>query len=179
MDRKSIINKAAIYAPAFAGISIAYTALGLVIPSGKFVWSAVTFILWMVKFVGIIWLMLWCMRKFKASSAEPLSRRDVASLGNYIAMFSSIVVAAFSYICIEYITPEAFDEALSQFAGTMQKSLDANSRSALEWLSENFATMSFFSNLIYCWLYGVILSAICSTKVISDNPFKNNGTDEQ
>lgn len=179
MDRKSIINKAAIYAPVFAIISIAYMALGIVVPQGKIAWSAVTFIVWLIKFVGIIWLMLWCMRKLKASSSESLSRREVACLGNYIALFSSIVVAAFSYISVEYINPEAFDEALSQFAEAMHKSLDANSRSALEWLSENFATMSFFSNFIYCWLCGVILSAICSTKVISDNPFQNNGTDEQ
>lgn len=173
MDRKTIINKAGVYAPIFALISIAYTLLGLVIPSGKFIWSVLSFVIWAAKFAGIIVLMMYLMKKV-ASEGTDVRIYDLRRMGNYISLFSAILVASFTYVLVVFIAPDTFDQAVATALASSGQMLDSNSRKALEWLSENFGTVSFISNLFYCYIFGVILSSICAGRLISDNPFENN-----
>ena len=56
---------------------------------------------------------------------------------------------------------------------------------SLEAMEEmNLGTISFFTNLIYCFLFGTVLSAILSRNIPSRNPFadfrqNDNSPDEQ
>ena len=43
--------------------------------------------------------------------------------------------------------------------------------STAEQIVAKMPTTMFFTNIIYCWLYGTVLSAILSRKICPDNPF--------
>ena len=43
--------------------------------------------------------------------------------------------------------------------------LDSNSMAMLEKMEDSFPQISFFSNLIYCFLFGLVLSAILSRNI--------------
>ena len=72
---------------------------------------------------------------------------------------------------ILFITPEAMQETvnavLSQYAGM----LDTNTMNSVEQMMGKLPAITFFSNLIYCFLYGTVLSAILSSNIPSKNPF--------
>ena len=51
--------------------------------------------------------------------------------------------------------------------------LDSNSMSMLEKMEEDYPQISFFSTLIYCFLYGTVLSAILSRNIPERDPFAN------
>ena len=53
------------------------------------------------------------------------------------------------------------------------KMLDSNSIAALEKMMGKMSYISFFSNLIYCTLYGTILSFILSRNIPQQDPFAN------
>ena len=51
--------------------------------------------------------------------------------------------------------------------------LDSNSLAMLEKMEGSYPQISFFSNLIYCFLFGTVLSAILSRDIPSRDPFSN------
>ena len=51
--------------------------------------------------------------------------------------------------------------------------LDSNSMAMLEKMEDAYPQIAFFSNLIYCFLYGTVLSAILSRNIPTRDPFAN------
>ena len=49
--------------------------------------------------------------------------------------------------------------------------VDANTMGQMEQMIPQMPTFSFFFNLIYCWLFGTVLSAIFSRNIPPQNPF--------
>ena len=49
--------------------------------------------------------------------------------------------------------------------------MDSNAMSMMEDMIPRMPTISFFINLIWCWLFGTVLAAIFSRNVSSKNPF--------
>jgi hypothetical protein len=64
---------------------------------------------------------------------------------------------------------------MQQFAPFM----DSNTSAAMEKSMQNFPQMTFFSNLIYCFGYGTILSYIISRYIPSNDPSIKHETEEQ
>ena len=60
---------------------------------------------------------------------------------------------------------------MSQMGG----SLDANARQMMEKMKDKMPVIGFFSQLIYCSLYGYVLSLILSRNIPSRNPFQQDG----
>ena len=57
--------------------------------------------------------------------------------------------------------------------------LDSNSLKEIDKMSENLPQLTFFSNLIYCFVYGSLLSVILSRYIPSNDPFASYKPDEQ
>ncbi len=135
----------------------------------KFLVSVLGFIIWAAKFGGCIYVMLNAMRKLVANYPEA-GNRDTYILGTESAFLSALIVAAFSMATV-MLSPDstkaAFDTVLSQYSSVM----DSNSMEAMDSILDNLPVISFFSNLIYCFVYGWILSAILSRRIPSRNPF--------
>ncbi len=99
-------------------------------------------------------------------SYEGVTRQNLLGYGTLIALFSAIITAACSYISVQYVFPgqitEAFNTAFEQTAGM----LDSNSMAALEGLESKMGVISLVSNLIWCFVYGWILSSIMSSSLV-------------
>ena len=75
------------------------------------------------------------------------------------------------------ISPEQMQQAMDVAMSQYSNLLDSNSMAAMESMMGNFPAISFFSVLIYCFLYGTVLSMILSSDIPSKNPFDRQETD--
>ena len=78
-----------------------------------------------------------------------------------------------------YIKPDTFELALNAVMENYGSFLDSNSLEQLENMIPKLPAIGLFANIIYCFVYGSIVSAIISRSVPSNNPFDTNTPDEQ
>lgn len=180
-DKKSIWSAAAAPALLMGGISIAYIALGYF--TGKLqpglLTSALSIILWIAKLAACIIVFKLLLQKFSDSDPDADNSR-VFKFGMVIALLSSLVYSA-AYLCyMLYIVPDMVTEAFSRITDAYSSMLDSNSLAALERMEGSMPSITFFSNLVYCFLFGTILSAILSRNIPPRNPFerKDDGDDQ-
>ena len=178
----ALLNRAAVTGLALGAISAAYMFavqyLPLLIPSAIAV-TVLTMVLWIAKFVGCILIIRAAMQR-TADSYDGVERRHTRRLGIFAALFSALIYSAVSLANILYINPGEIDEAFDMIMSEYSKILDSNSLSAIDSFKDNLPTMTFFSNLIYCFLYGTIVSAILSRYIPDVDPFAgfhDRGTD--
>ncbi len=139
------------------------------------------FLLWAAKFGGCIYLMKLFMTKYAA--AHPgLDNSDTFRFGMVTALLSALVFSAFDMAFVTWVAPDTFSQAIEAAQESYGSLLPADSLEAMEEM--NFGLISFFTNLIYCFLFGTVLSAILSRNIPSRNPFadfrqNDNTPDEQ
>ncbi len=189
---KSIIwNKAGISAIPMALVPILYSIVtrllsGAGSAEAAFGSSLLSGVLWMVKLVLCIWMMAWAMRRL-AAGYDGVTNRDTFHYGVAIALFSAILVSAWSLADMVLIHPEFWQEQLNDTIRQLSPMLDSNSQEALSRMEGSFPTISFFTTLIYCFLYGTVLSSILSRNIPRQDPFAgfrdgagdNNDVDNQ
>ncbi len=170
-------NKAAVAGLALGGISVAYTFIGGIIQnlfSAGILSNLLVFILWLAKFIGCIWLMRFFMLRY--ISLEPAAaRKDVFAFGTLSAFLSALIYSAFLLISFSVIDTEMFMEM-------MQPALDMlgeDQEDLVNQVISRLPTITFFSYLIYCTLYGTILSSILSPSLMPNDPFRNSGFGNQ
>lgn len=175
IDKKTLWSDAGKRGLILGGMSIAYFISAAVLgkqgvpPVVSMILSAM---LWIIKFGGCIFLMWVYLRS--AAQANGHSRRDTFRYGRAIAVCSALFYSAVYLAWVLFVQPdffaESFDAAIQLYSGFMtQDSLDA-----MENMKSSMPTVSFFTNFIWCWLYGTILSAILSGLLCKeDNPFTN------
>jgi hypothetical protein len=61
----------------------------------------------------------------------------------------------------------------------MAPMMDSNTLAQTEKMLDNMSSITFFSNLIYCSIYGILLSGILSRMIPSKDPFAGYKPDEQ
>ena len=163
IDSKILSSEAARVALIFGAISGGYIFLNsaLALAGSALLVNILSIIIWAGKLVGCILLMRFFMKRLMGSY-EGVTRKNLLSYGTLIALFSAIITAACSYIAVQYVFPgqtkEVFDSVLQASNGM----LDSNSLAMVEQMEGSFGTISLVSNLIWCFLYGWILSAIMS-----------------
>ena len=136
--------------------------------------SLLTFVLWLAKFAGCILLMRTYMGRF-AQAHPGVRRRDVRRQGNAIALTSALVYSAFVLAWTQFVDPEMFTRAMDTMQAQYGSILDSNSMEAMEKMKGSMNQIAFFSQLIYCYLFGVILSAILAPGIVGpDDPFTQN-----
>ena len=69
------------------------------------------------------------------------------------------------------INPDLISEQMDAVMQVYGKMLDSNSLRALDQMIASLSEYTFFSNIIYCTLYGTVLSAILSRRIPSRDPF--------
>jgi len=142
--------------------------------------TLLAFLLWVAKFGGCIYLMKFFMTKF-AAEHQGADNSDTFRFGMVTALLSALIFAAFDMAYLTWIAPDTLTKALETVQESYGSLLPAESLEALEEM--NYGQITFFSNLIYCFLFGTVLSAILSRNIPSKNPFadfhQNDNTPEE
>ena len=159
--------------------SIAYTLLSGLLPGQGTSWaagfalSALSLVLWAAKFVGCILLMRWFLQKL-VEEFDGVDNATTLRYGTRIALLSALIVAAFSLANILFISPDAISAQLEASREMLAPYMDANSLAGWDSVQDSLPTIMFFTNLVYCFLYGYILSLILSRSIPPQDPFRTD-----
>ena len=143
-----------------------------------FLSTVLTLLLWVAKFIGCIALVLFFMKKF-ASENEGITNTHTFRMGVLTALLSALVYSAFTFANVAFISPELFDGQMNAIMQELAPMMDSNTQSVVEKYTENLAQITFFSNLIYCFLYGMVLSFILSRNIPKNDPFADYKQEEK
>ncbi len=179
MIRKNMWNDAGKAGLALGAVSTAYMFAGLLIENAGSVFMSLLFgLVWIAKFGGCIWLMMFFMKKFAAENPEA-DNKDTRRFGVITALLSAIVYSAASFANVAFISADLFAEQTELMMQQMAPMMDSNTLEAMNMYMENLPELTFISNLIYCFIFGAIISAILSRNIPSRNPFADYKPDEQ
>ena len=172
-QKNSMLEQAGKAGLVLGGVSIVYMLLTML--TGKaaengpaFLLGLVNVLLWVAKLVACIYLMRFFILRF-AMNDPTVDNSRAFRFGTLTALLSALIYSAFYLAYVSFIAPDIFEEALS--ALTDNPMIDSNTMSAVEEMIPRMPTMSFFFNLIWCWLFGTVLAAIFSRNISSKNPF--------
>ncbi len=139
--------------------------------------SFLSIALWCLKFYGCIALMKLFLIKLKASY-RGVDSRVAFSYGAKIAFLSAFVYSVCYLANILYLSNDVFQaqlEMVDTIVSQNSSMFDSNSLAAFDKVKESMPTMMTIYNLIYCTLYGVVLSLILSKNLIPDDDFEEEG----
>ncbi len=179
--QKNMWNEAGKAGLALGAVSTAYLfttqfLAGAEIPA--IITMLLTTVLWAAKFGGCIWIMMFFMKRFAAENPEA-DNRGTRRLGVIAALLSAILFAAACYANVAFFSSEIL---AGQFEATMQQMapmMDSNSLAVIDMYMENLPEITFITYLIYCFIFGAVLSAILSMNIPSKDPFADYKPDEQ
>ena len=140
--------------------------------------QALGLVLWAVKFVGCIWLMNFFMKKFVREN-EGIDQKTLFRMGMMTALLSALMFSAIYLANMLYISADFYNQVFQTAVQQIASSLDSNSMSALRKVMDKMPQITFFSNLIYCFVFGTILSLILSRNIPNRNPFADYKADEE
>lgn len=168
------------------GVSVLYLAIShftSMLSGGvgiAFIASILNIVLWAAKFFGCIYLMRYFIMSF-LNSHQDLDRAMLRRYGMRIALLSALVYSG-CYLFYEMtFAQEVLDEAFSIAMEQYSTMLDEASLETIENMKADMPAISFFSNLIYCFIFGTVLSAFITARLIPDNPFatRENKDDDE
>jgi len=100
-------------------------------------------------------------------------------MGMVTALLSALVDSGATFANMGYISADYYTEQYQLMFQQMNSILDSNSRAMLETMIDKMPQIAFFSNLIYCYLFGTIVSAALSRGIPAKDPFADYKPDEQ
>lgn len=152
------------------GVVIIYSLLvSLAAKPGGMISSILSFLLWGLKFGNCLYLMRFFLIRL-SQKYDGVNNRTAFSYGTRIALLSALVCSAYALsdaILHPETVEQVFELVRTQFAGM----LDSNSMSAMEQMQQNYPVYMFFTNFIYCSLFGIILAKIYSSNFPQADPF--------
>lgn len=173
LERNTLLNKASIAGAIFGLISGSYIFINYAIAGmGGMALGIISTLLWLAKFIGCILLMRFFMKKLVDEFSD-VKNSDTLKFGLLTALFSAIITAAAGYVATAYVFPDLMNEQIDQMYQIYGKYLDSNSMSMVDSMMESYPTITFFSQLIWCFIYGAVLSFILSGKIPAQDPFKD------
>jgi len=180
-DNNSFWNLSAKAGFTLGGISIlylAFTALGTAIGSESaavsVIFSVLNFILWTAKLFVCFFLLRGFMRLYSSQKAD--SSASVFKFGMSVAALSALVYSAAYLAYVLFVAPDTFSQVMDALLSSPL--YDSNTKAAMSELTPKLPAISFFSNFVWCFLYGTILSAFISRSIgggSSSNPFRGEG----
>ena len=126
--------------------------------------QVVAMILWAVKLVVCIWLMKFFMTRF-ASEHDGIDNKTVFRMGMMTALLSAVMYSAIYLANMLYISADFYERTFQTMIQQMSPVMDSNSLTMMEKLIGNMPQLMFFYNIIYCFLFGTVLSAILSRSI--------------
>ncbi len=134
--------------------------------------AVLALLLWGVKFAACIYLMKFFMLRYCAGDSEATSR-ETFRFGRRTALLSALLYSAFVLAFYTLIAPDALASNLDMVISSYSSMLDSNALNQLEQLQNDLPRWMFFSNLIYCYLFGTLVSFFLSRNIPSSDPFDN------
>ena len=173
ISNRIIWNSAAKTALVFAAVTVACNLLkrGIVaLDLPAFVMTLLSGLVWAAEFFGCICLMAFFMKKL-VRDYDGVLNTDTYKYGRRIALLSAILIASTEFLIL-YLSPEEkLQEMIDSMLSAYVSMLDSNTLSVMEDTLQNLPAITFVSNLIYCFLYGTVLSAILSRRIPMPDPF--------
>ena len=134
--------------------------------------------LWLAETCGCVGMMYYYMKKF-SSEFPALDYKVISRFGAAIAFLSALIYSAVTFANMAYISADFYAEQFSILTQNLAPSLDSNSKVMLERIMAAMPQISFFSNLIYCTIFGSVVSSVISRGIIAKNQISANRPDEQ
>lgn len=151
--------------------------LVLAIEIKGFIGSFLVFLVKVAKIAACIYVFKVLMDRFNGTV-----KTDYARLQRYglkVALFSSILVAGFSLVQILVINPEMMTQTIQAVQSTYQNMMDSNTMAAMEKMISKLPVITFFSSLIYCYLWGWILSTTFARRLFPVNAFGERDSEDK
>lgn len=180
-NRKDFWNEAGKMGLILGAISVTHMFLTQFLSSAGmtgFISTLLSFILWGAKFAGCIWVMVLMMKKFCHINPNA-TNSDSFRLGMLGALLSAFVFSVFTFVNVAYISADLYAEQMEIAMQTYSQFMDSNMMAEMGKLTDSLPQITFFSNMIYCTLYGIVLSFILSRNIPSKDPFAGYKPDEQ
>lgn len=140
--------------------------------------SVIGFILWAAETGGCIYLMQLYMKKFAATCPEA-DNRATFRMGMATALLSALVYSAASFANMAFISADYYAEQFDMMMQQMAPMMDSNTATVMDNMLSSMPQITFISNLIYCFLFGTVVSAILSRNIPSRDPFADYKPDQQ
>ena len=168
LDNNALWNEAAKAGAYLGGVSVGCLVLReLAVASGiAFLVTAASILLWVVEFFVCILVMKDVMLSLR-SHYEDVKMVDTYRLGRRAAFLSGLLVASAQAIFIMKMPEAQMNELIDQMAA----SLGTSAREQIEGMMDNLPIITFFSQWIYCYLYGTVLSSIMSRYIFLQKLF--------
>ena len=175
-------NDAARTGLVLGGVCIIYTLLTswLTTDAGGLVAGvlfAVRTLLWLVKFVGCLFLMRFFLLRI-CLRYDGVTSQTVFGYGVRIALLSALVYSAYILADAMLMEPEQLDAVFDTATGSLSSYMDANTQAVMEQFRQYYPQYMFFGNFLYCFLFGVILSRLYSRE-LPPHTFPNQSDDQQ
>lgn len=172
-DKSKFWNDAGKAGLVLAAVAVVYYVLNVLLSKwegGGFLANLVTFILWGCKFALCILLMVRFLKSF--AKDNEFVRRSTFRYGMAIAACSALVYSAFTLFYALVIDPDLYAETFNMMGQTYSSILTSEQLDQIMNMESSMPTIAFFTNLIWCWLVGTVISAIASSRIcLPDNPF--------
>jgi hypothetical protein len=127
-------------------------------------------ILWVAKLYICIRLMRVFMLKF-AEGNEGVTNSDTFRFGTATALLSALLYSGFTLAWLMFIQPDAMSESMDAAMQMYENILPQDQIDSIMEMTPRLPSITFFINLVWCWLFGTVLSAIFSRNIPSRNPF--------
>jgi hypothetical protein len=178
IQQKIIWNDAARSGLVLGGVSIGYMLCTILLgklqggPAIGVIVNVLSLLLWVFKFVLCIRLMKFFMLKFAASNPEA-ANGDTFRFGTATALLSALIYSAFYLAWVSFINPDMFTSSIDMVREAYSGTFTSDQMDAIDEMVPKLPTITFFVNLVWCWLFGTVLSAIFSANIPPRNPFRD------
>lgn len=132
--------------------------------------SLIGFLAMVLKIAACIYLFKWLLVRFYEAYELP-GQRELSKFGLKVALLSALVVSAYSLVEMLMIKPDAFAEAMEQAMANYSAVLDSNSMRAMETMMGKMPVITFFTSIVYCFIWGWVLTGIYAKSIIPEDPF--------
>lgn len=175
LEKNIIWERAGRAGLALGGVSVLYLlytmlsarAAGGGVALGMLV-TVLNLLFWTAKLVGSLWLLRHFMRRFSQEDPAADNAR-VFRFGTLTALLSALLYSAVYLAYTSFIAPDTFAQAIDILRDSPM--MDARSLEMMEEMLPKMPTFAFFTNLIYCWLFGTVAAAVFSRNIPPQNPF--------
>ena len=100
-------------------------------------------------------------------------------MGIATALLSALLYSAAQFADMVYLQPDYYNGVFNAAVREMPR-MDSNTMNQMKEIWSMMPQITFTINLLYCFVYGAILSLILSRNIPSNDPFANyNKPDEQ
>lgn len=144
--------------------------------TGVFV-GILNFILKVVKIVACVIAFKYLLERFHNN--VKVGYPELQRYGQKIALFSSILVSGFTMLQLLVINPDMIAQVVKSTQEAYQGMMDSNTATAMEKMMNVIPAFTFIFTLLYCYLWGWMLSTAFARRLFPVNAFGERTPDDQ